>query len=85
MNGPDYDRVLRRRGELTIWFTSSLAKTWIAPPNGWPGGQRKYPDGGIEFARRWCMNRSTYGIRLFEMLVTHRGVQKLARRERSSG
>ena len=49
-NWPAYEAGLRRRGDLTIWFSEDAIKTWCAPPNGEPGGQRVYANIAIETA-----------------------------------
>ncbi len=49
-NWPEYEAGLRRRGDLTIWFSEDAIKSWREPPSGEPGGQRIYADLAIEAA-----------------------------------
>jgi len=41
-NGPEYDAALRRRGNLTVWFTDEAIAAWRAEPRTTPGGQPHY-------------------------------------------
>ena len=45
-NWPAYNKALKRRGSLTIWF--DLAMTWEGAPNGKRGRQRTYSDTAIQ-------------------------------------
>jgi hypothetical protein len=47
-NWPEYEAGLRRRGDLTIWFSDDAIKSWRAPTGGQPGGQRIYANVAIE-------------------------------------
>ena len=49
-NWPEYEAGLRRRGDLTIWFSDDAIKSWRAPTSGKPGGQRIYANFAIEAA-----------------------------------
>jgi len=49
-NWPEYEAGLRRRGDLTIWFSDDAIKAWRAPTSGRPGGQRIYANIAIEAA-----------------------------------
>ena len=49
-NWPQYEAGLRRRGDVTVWFSEDAIEAWRAPANGRPGGQRKYADIAIEAA-----------------------------------
>ena len=49
-NWPEYEAGLRRRGDLTIWFSDAALDAWRAPPSGKPGGQRTYANIAIEAA-----------------------------------
>lgn len=49
-NWPEYQSALRRRGDLTIWFSEDTLDAWRAAPSGEPGGQRVYADMAIEAA-----------------------------------
>ncbi len=41
-NWPDYERGLRSRGDVTIWFSDEAVAAWSPPPTGLRGGQRQY-------------------------------------------
>ena len=43
-NWPTYEAALRKRGDITFWFDDDAVDAWNAPPNGRPGGQRRYSD-----------------------------------------
>ncbi|MEE9240847.1 MAG: IS5 family transposase, partial [bacterium] len=45
-----YETALRKRGELTLWFSEEAAQAWYAPANSAPGGQRIYSDLAIQTA-----------------------------------
>src|SRR5680860_1004057 len=47
---PEYEAGLKRRGDLTVWLSTSALDRWRAPTNGKPGGQRKYSELAIETA-----------------------------------
>ena len=49
-NWPEYEASLRRRGDLTIWFSTAAIDAWRARPSGRPGGQRVYANIAIETA-----------------------------------
>ena len=49
-NWPEYGAGLRRRGDLTIWFSEDAINSWRKPPSGKPGGQRIYANLAIEAA-----------------------------------
>jgi hypothetical protein len=49
-NWPEYEASLRRRGDLTVWFSDDAIKSWRAPTSGRPGGQRIYANIAIEAA-----------------------------------
>jgi len=49
-NWPEHEAGLRRRGDLTIWFSEDAIKSWREPPSGKPGGQRTHADIAIEAA-----------------------------------
>ena len=38
----EYERGLRRRGDVTIYFTEAALAEWIPPTNGKRGGQRQH-------------------------------------------
>jgi Transposase DDE domain len=41
-NWAEYDASLKRRGSLTVWFTSEAVAAWRAEPRTTPGGQPHY-------------------------------------------
>ena len=41
-NWAAYDRALRQRGSLTVWFTEAAIAAWKAEPRGTRGGQPRY-------------------------------------------
>ena len=45
-----YDRALRSRGDLTLWFSPSALRCWTPVGTGCRGGQQQYPDTAIEVA-----------------------------------
>ena len=49
-NWPEYEAGLRRRGDLTVWFSDDATNAWRARPSGKPGGQRTYANIAIEAA-----------------------------------
>jgi hypothetical protein len=49
-NWPSYERGLRRRADLTIWFSDDAVKAWREPARGKAGGQRVYARTAIETA-----------------------------------
>jgi hypothetical protein len=46
LNWPEYNKALKRRGSLTVWFDPSM--TWAAKPTGKRGRQRTYSDPAIQ-------------------------------------
>ncbi len=41
-NWPEYERGLRSRGDITLWFSDEAVSAWSPPKNGRRGGQRLY-------------------------------------------
>ncbi len=41
-NWPEYERGLKARGDVTIWFSDEAVAAWTPPPTGLRGGQRQY-------------------------------------------
>ena len=37
-----YERGLRARGDVTVWFAEEVLRTWTPPPTGRRGGQQRY-------------------------------------------
>ena len=37
-----YERGLRARGDVTVWFAEAALSTWTPPPPRRPGGQQRY-------------------------------------------
>ena len=48
VNWAEYDRSLRRRGDITIWFTPAAIEAWKPLSTGSRGGQPRYSDVAIE-------------------------------------
>jgi len=46
MNWHDYNRALRQRGSLTVWFDPAMV--WEAAPSGKRGRQQTYSDAAIQ-------------------------------------
>ena len=46
LNWPEYNKALKRRGSLTIWFDPGMA--WAAPPTGKRGRQPVYTDAAVQ-------------------------------------
>jgi len=51
-NGSVYDRVLRDRGDVTLWISEAAITAWQSPPGGRRGGQQKYSDIAIQTDRK---------------------------------
>jgi hypothetical protein len=49
-NWSEYERGLRRRGDLAVWLSDDAIHSWRALPSGKPGGQRTYANIAIEAA-----------------------------------
>jgi len=47
-NWAEYNKGLRDRGSLTIWFSEEAIGAWTPAPSGKPGGQQKYSRVAIE-------------------------------------
>ena len=60
-NWPQYEAGLRRRGDLTLWFSEEAIAAWQAPTGAKPGGQTVYSDLAIEAA---LTVRLVYGLPL---------------------
>ena len=43
-NWPEYERGLRSRGDVTIWFSGDAVSAWSPPKSGRRGGQQRYSD-----------------------------------------
>ncbi len=41
-NWPEYDKALRSRGDVTVWFEEGAVATWTPSKNGRRGAQRRY-------------------------------------------
>ena len=46
LNWPEYNKALKRRGSLTIWFDPGMA--WAALPTGKRGRQPVYADAAVQ-------------------------------------
>ena len=49
-NWREYERGLRSRGDVTVWFNEDAIAAWISPGNRRRGGQQRYSDRAIETA-----------------------------------
>ena len=47
-NWREYERGLRSRGDVTVWFSEDAIAAWIPPGNRRRGGQQRYSDLAIE-------------------------------------
>ena len=46
-NWPAYERWLRARGDVTVWFAEEALSTWTPPPTRCRGGQQRYSEPAI--------------------------------------
>ena len=60
-NWREYERGLRARGDVTIWFSNKAIGRWISRSSGAPGGPRLYSDLAIETA---LTLRTVFGLAL---------------------
>ena len=60
-NWPQYEAGLRRRSDLTLWFSEEAIAVWQAPTGTKPGGQTVYSDLATEVA---LTIRLVYGLPL---------------------
>ena len=60
-NWREYEAGLRKRGDLTLWFSEETIALWRAPTGKKPGGQLVYSDFAIEAA---LTVRLVYGLAL---------------------
>jgi hypothetical protein len=60
-NWRDYEAGLRKRGDLTLWFSEAAIAAWRAPTGEKPGGQPVYSDLAIEAG---LTVRLVYGLAL---------------------
>ena len=47
-NWPEYDRSLRNRGDITLWFSEDAIQAWAPKHNGKQGRPQKFSDLAIE-------------------------------------
>ena len=73
-NWNEYEAGLRRRGDLTIWFSDEALRDWQPPVGGKRGGQRRYSDIAIEAA---LTVRAVYGLALRQTEGFLRSVARL--------
>lgn len=60
-NWSEYNRALRARGSLTLWFSEDAARAWCYTGPRRPGGQKRYSDLAIQT----CLSlRLVYGLAL---------------------
>ncbi len=81
-NWPEYERGLRSRGDITVWFSEEARDAWTPPKNGRRGGQPRYSNLAIVTALTLRMVvhlplRHTEGfldslLRLMELDLKHR-------------
>jgi hypothetical protein len=60
-NWREYEAGLRKRGDLTLWFSEEVIAAWRAPTGEKPGGQPVYSDLAIEAG---LTVRLVYGLAL---------------------
>ena len=54
-NWPEYDRSLRNRGDITLWFSEEAIQAWAPKHNGKQGRPQKFSDLTIETVLTpWC-------------------------------
>jgi hypothetical protein len=78
-NWREYEAGLRKRGDLTIWFSEEALRDWHPPVGAKPGGQRHYSDTAIETALTVrptgaivpCKNCTSWSTRLAERIRIH--------------
>ncbi len=73
-NWNEYETGLRRRGDLTIWFSEDGLQDWHPAPGKKPGGQQRYSDSAIEAA---LTVRLVYGLALRQTAGFLRSITKL--------
>ena len=73
-NWNEYEAGLRRRGDLTIWFSEDALRDWHPPAGSKPGGQRRYSDTAIEAG---LTVRAVYGLALRQTEGFLRSVARL--------
>ena len=44
INWPEYNEILRQRGDVTVWLSEDVVDTWRADKRDTPGGQLVYSD-----------------------------------------
>ncbi len=47
-NWRDYERSLKERGSVTVWFSEEAVSGWTPENSGVRGGQRRYSDLAVE-------------------------------------
>jgi len=73
-NWREYEVGLRKRGDLTIWFSEDALHDWHPSVGAKPGGQRRYSDTAIETA---LTVRAVYGLALRQTEGFLRSVARL--------
>ena len=73
-NWNEYEAGLRRRGDLTIWFSEDALSDWHPPASSKPGGQQRYSDTAIEAG---LTVRAVYGLALRQTEGFLRSVARL--------
>ena len=76
-NWAAYDRAMRQRGSLTVWFTEAAIAAWKAEPRGTRGGQPRYSALAIttaltlqRFSTWRCARPKDWSHRYFGCLVS---------------
>jgi len=52
-NWPEYEKSLRNRGDITVWFSPDAIEAWTPQTCGKRGGQAVYSDIAIETSLSW--------------------------------
>jgi hypothetical protein len=73
-NWREYEAGLRKRGDLTIWFSEDALRDWHPAVGAKSGGQRHYSDTAIEMA---LTVRAVYGLALRQTEGFLRSVARL--------
>src|SRR5260370_11952008 len=69
-NWPEYNKALRQRGDITIWFTEEALAAWHPAKTGARGRPQEYSDLAIEtalFIRPGLSSTVTPDRRLYEL------------------
>ena len=61
-NWPEYERTLRSRGDVTIWFSDEAVAAWAPAPTGRRGGQRQHSNLAIVTPVAWHFGSRSLGF-----------------------